>query len=66
VGLSELLGNKLFDLGNSIYILLFFLAHSSIGNAVFFTTTVMQTVYPEEITVENIAFFLEQMHCTEM
>ena len=64
--MAELSGNKLVDYQHSIYILLYFLAHSSAANAVYFTSVIIQLVYSEETSVDNIAYFMEQMHCTEI
>lgn len=66
MAMSELSGNKLIDYQHSIYILLFFLAHSNISNAVYFTNIIIQLVYSEETSVDNIAYFMEQMQCTEI
>lgn len=66
LALSELSGNKLVDYQHSIYILVFFLAHSSVANAVYFTNMIIQLVYSEESSVDNIAYFMEQMGCTEI
>ena len=64
MGLSELSCNKLIDYQHSIYILLFFLAHSGIAHAVYFTTMVIQLLYSEEASVDNVGYFLEQLNCT--
>ena len=47
MALSELAANKLTDLQHTLYILLFFLAHCNVNNAIYFTTTVIQMVYTE-------------------
>lgn len=54
------------DLQHVVYILMFFLAHSSFSNALYFTTAVVQICSTEELQMENFHFYLEQMHCTQM
>ena len=54
------------DYQHSIYILLYFLAHSTLTNAVYFTNFVIQLVYSQETSADNISYFLEQMKCTEI
>lgn len=66
LALSELSSNKLADLHHVVYLTLFFLAHSSIHNALYFTTLVIQLVYSQEPCLDNIHYFLEQMNCSQM
>ena len=58
LALGQLSSNKLADLQHLVYIVLFFLAHCSLNNAVYFTTTILQIVYTQELSLENMHFFL--------
>lgn len=56
--LSELSTLKIANLQHSIYILMFFLAHSSAHYAVYFTTVILQVIYSEDMSMDNIHYFL--------
>ena len=46
------------SLENATYLLIFFLAHSHVSNAVYFTLSILQLIEHEEPSTENIAYFL--------
>lgn len=64
--MGELSAHKLANLNHLVYIVLFFLAHCNANNAIYFTTVIVQLVYTQEVALDNVHYFLEQLGCSQM